>query len=430
MVRRRLGPIAVALAVIAFGACSASDDPADADRPPGDDRPQPATDVDIDLAGQRDDPEIATLLDFVTGAGGIGPCDAFASGDDGYYQEVAFGVGVANGLPDEHDHRHPIGFPVSICVATVHEAVTGTITPPGGDPVAIPGPRATERAGPVEATQAEPVDGTGTVVLATFPGAPVGDYTVELTDGSNRVTFSLELRPAAELGEMPDHFQYGKYAEDYPAGSLEVSPGDDVELGFVGHEPGSSGVYFLYRAEQAEPGRLPIGTYTLVDRLEVAFDRRGEAALRVPTATSPERTCYVLLERTDALTDVAEQDRIAISGAHAAAFCVGDDRPSPTSSVLVDDCGELDAILDSFELPAGGHTFCSGRWGVVLSYHASNYGFTVYGSDTTAWEELAAMNLGERPVVDLLTSVGFVDEVAHDMCLAVEPYASGPDLGC
>ena len=146
------------------------------------------------------------------------------------------------------------------------------------------------------------------------------------------------------------------------------------------------------------------------------------------TRSSPPNSCFVLLERGEALAKVEDDDGLVyIAGSEPASWCVG---TALGDGVVADGCGDLDDVLSYEGPPAGGRTFCTDSHGVILGYYASNYGLSVLAQREGVWTSLAELNLGERPLIDAMAEAGIPDDEAAALCAAIPKAEDGLDPGC
>lgn len=324
---RRYLCMALFAAVLVLGSCSSADDDdsstSDTAAPQADDSASPGgldpslrliadlEPVTIDLAGNVQSPEIAAVLDFKSGAGGIPPCD-------NYFAELDDTGALADGVALVVESLDPpaIGVPAFLCLRGWTDAVDVTLRLPDGTEVAAPVDAPGSTYGPgVELARPEAFnEGEVEIQIATFPGAQAGEYQAEMVDGSRRETVSFAVEPALDLGATPRVFTFERYYDWFGESGNLVS-GDETYVGFVGFDPGVPVDLFLFRsADIAESEYPPTGDYELAGDVSVVPDDRGEAVVAIELDTDEDGHCY----RFDTHQDILDE-------LEAGPFVVGND---------------------------------------------------------------------------------------------------------
>lgn len=265
----------------------------------------------IDLAGNVQSPEIAAVLDFRSGAGGIPPCD-------NYFAELDDSGELADGAALVVESLDPpaVGVPAFLCLRGWTDSAEVTLRLPDGTEVAAPTDAPGSTYGPgIELARPEAFnEGEVEIQIATFPGAQTGGYQVEITDGSRSESVSFEVASALDLGATPRVFTFERYYDWFGESGNLVS-GDETYVGFVGFAPGAPVDLFLFRsADTAEDIYPPTGAYELAGDASVVPDDRGEAVVAIELDTDEDGHCY----RFDTHEDILDE-------LDAGPFVVGND---------------------------------------------------------------------------------------------------------
>lgn len=304
--------------------------------------------LQIDLEGNVESSEIAAVLDFRSGAGGIGACDNYFSGFAEDVVELAPDVGLAT-----QDHLEPaVGERLSLCLLNWSDETEGVLSLPDGSSVPVPGPGPDSTYGPgVEIFRGEVfTEGELELQLATYPGAPTGDYEFELSDGSRSEVVSFEVETALDRGSAPRHFFFDTYAELFGT-NINQATDDEVLFGFTGFNPSEPVDLFLYRSASTDYAEsVSFGEYELTGDVAVTPNERGEAVVSIALDDSASGRCF-RFDTHEVLIDEATSGNAFAVGFDPTVFCVpqGADQveaePDPATVECGSDCritGEIE----------------------------------------------------------------------------------------
>ena len=309
---------------IVTAACAGGEEADQVDADPrlvGDVQPTP-----VDLAGNATSTEIASVLDFYAGAGGLPACDGFETGSS-RDAEVVPGVGVIAGIDPltlTSTTEAAVGFQVDVCLDGWSPSVEGELRLPGGDVMAVPAAGESVSTSGVELHHHDlwnPEDAISWQI-ATYPGAPTGTYELTITDGARREVVQLEMETATERGRGSRHFVFDNYDEWFGSGG-DLVVRERAAYGFVGFEPGETLDLLLYRSpRQDEVAFVPNGAYTLAATFNLGIDDRGEATMVLDADEQASGHCYVLDLANTLIGQYEAGGQIGISGGDPTAFCV------------------------------------------------------------------------------------------------------------
>ena len=157
--------------------------------------------------------------------------------------------------------------------------------------------------------------------LATFPGAPVGEYRLELTDGSRTERALFDVETALERGLSLRHFNFDTYDEDFALNGNAVTA-NEVLFGFVGYEPNQSADLLLYRSPSTSGGALLGGPYELTGDVAIEVDDRGEAVVAIALDDSASGHCFRFDTVATLATEIARGGTADAVGNDPTLFCV------------------------------------------------------------------------------------------------------------